>query len=202
VTRRLLRTVLPAIAFALTCAPAAAQVQVTPFVGYRFGGDLYEIVAQRPLDLDGARSFGAMVDLFATRDLAVALIYSHQEPEVDVRLPGGGGARVGIPVDHWHAGATQEVDFGRVRPFGSATLGLTRFGAGDDSEMRFSLGFGGGVKLLPARHVGVRFDARAYAVFTDGSLEAGLCTPGLCVLALDVAVTWQADFTAGLVIAF
>jgi hypothetical protein len=91
---------------------------------------------------------------------------------------------------------------GRVRPFLTGVLGLTRFGAADDYEVRFSVAAGGGVKLMPSRHVGLRLDGRVYAVFVDGNASAGICAPAGCVIGLDLSVLWQAEFTAGLVLAF
>ncbi len=69
--------------------------------------------------------------------------------------------------------------------FGS--LGLTRFGGADDSEVRSSLGAGGGVKLMASRHIGARLDGRVYAVFVDGEATSGFCTPGACFFGLDVS---------------
>ena len=131
--------------------PAGAQtVSVSPFVGYRFGGDLYEELTATQLDLDGAPSVGVVLDVFTGRDVAVTFLYSHQEAVVDVPRATGPPARTVIAVDHWHGGSTQDFDFGRVRPFVDGSLGLTRFYGGGDSETRFSLGGGGGVKLLAA----------------------------------------------------
>ena len=79
-----------------------------------------------------------------------------------------------LSVDHWHAGGTQEFGAGAVRPFLIGTSGLTRFGAPGDSELRFSMAAGGGVKLMPTRHLGLRLDGRVYAVFVDGWTSAGV----------------------------
>jgi hypothetical protein len=177
-------------------------VQVAPFGGYRFGGDLYEVITATPLDIDGAPSVGATVDVFVDRGVSVMFLYSHQEARVDVPTPSTEPVRIRLAVDHWQVGGAQEVDLGRIRPFYNASLGLTRFGGSGDSEARFSLGGGGGVKLMPSRHVGARFDARVYAVFVDGQATTGICTPGVCFIGLDVSVAWQLDFTAGVVVSF
>ena len=89
-----------------------------------------------------------------------------------------------------------------MRPFLTGHLGLTRFGSSDDYEVRFTLAAGGGVKLMPSRHVGLRLDGRVYAVFVDGDADGGICAPRGCVIGLDVSTLWQAEFTAGLLIAF
>jgi hypothetical protein len=95
------------------------------------------------------------------------------------------------------------VGLGRVRPFYTGTLGLTRFwGGGDDTEVRFSLAGGGGVKLMPWRHIGARLDGRVFVVFVDGETTAGICGPAACAVGLHVATVWQVQFTAGLVLSF
>ena len=190
----------------LTGRAEAQTVQVSPgpFGGYRFGGGLYEVATGTPLDIDGAFSFGAEIgDVFFDVGRSVTFIYSHQEAPVDVVLPGGGRTRVRLSVDHWHAGATDELGgTPRVRPFLTGSLGLTRYGGSRDSEMRFSMAAAGGVKLLASPRYGARFDARVYATFVDANATAGICGAGGCIVGLNVAVVWQAEFTAGFVISF
>ena len=187
---------------ALPAATGAQTVQVAPFGGYRFGGDLYEDITGTALDIDGAPSLGAIVDVFVDRGLSFTFLYSHQEADIDLPALGDDPQRVSLAVDHWHGGGTQEFGGGAVRPFYGGTLGLTRFGGSGDSEIRFSLAGGGGVKLMPARHLGLRLDGRVYAVFVDGDATTGICTPGVCFIGLDVSVVWQAEFTAGVVMSF
>jgi opacity protein-like surface antigen len=56
----------------------------------------------------------------------------------------------------------------KVRPYGTVGLGLIHTstsgnGVGDIGT-KFALNYGGGVKILPAGPVGIRFDLRGYAV--------------------------------------
>ena len=44
--------------------PDAQRVQVSPFYGYRFGGDMFESAAGTPIDIDGAPSFGMSADFW------------------------------------------------------------------------------------------------------------------------------------------
>jgi hypothetical protein len=180
----------------------AQSVQVAPFLGYRFGGDLFEEITATPLDIDGALSYGVVVDAFIDRDTSVTILYSHEEALIDVPQLDRPPHRTRLSIDQWHAGGTQELQGGPVRPFLLGTLGLTRYYGGGDSEIRFSLGAGGGVKLMPSEHLGARFDGRVYATFVDGGATTGICTPGACVIGLDVSVVWQAEFTAGLIVSF
>lgn len=200
------RVWLTALALLAAVWPADAQtVQMMPFGGYRFGGDLYEAITGTELDLDGAPSVGLAVDVPIGDGLSVTGLFSHQSVRVDVPRPGAPSERVRLSIDHWQAGGTQEFGAGRVRPFLQGLLGLSRYGGSGDSEIRFSVAVGGGVIMRANRHVGLRLDGRTYAVFVDGDGDdgsSGICTPGICIIGLDVSVAWQAEFTAGLVIAF
>jgi hypothetical protein len=200
--RTRLATVAGLLLVALGGAAEAQTVQVSPFGGYRFGGDLFESITATALDIDGAPSVGATVDVLMDYGLAVTFIYSHQQAQVRVPSFGLEPVRVRLSIDHWHAGGTQEVRHGPVRPFYVGSLGLTRYGGADDSEVRFSLAGGGGVKLMPSRHIGARLDGRVYAVFVDGEATTGFCTPGACFFGLNVSVAWQVAFTAGLIVSF
>ncbi len=194
------------LALLLAPVPEAARAQtceISPFGGYRFGGDLYEVFVGRPLDIDGAPSVGMSVDLFVDRGTSVSFLYSRQQADVATwPAPAEMAAGTGLFVEHWHVGGTHELDRGRVRPFLTGTAGLTRFGSAHDSAVRFSAAGGGGVKLMASKHVGARLDARAYAVFVDGHVHGGVCGGGACFIDVDVFVLWQVEFTAGLVVSF
>ena len=106
---------------------------------------------------------------------------------------------VQFPV-HWQVGGLQEFGPWRARPFLTGTLGLTRYGTSADSEIRFSVGAGGGVKLFPWSRLGVRLDGRVFATILDADGTALACGGGACFVALHVNAAWQAEFTAGLLV--
>lgn len=184
-------------------AAGAQTVEVSPFVGYRLGGDFFERVTNQPVNLDGARAIGGVLNVAMHDGLWFEGLYTHQEARVDV--PSGLMApptRWRITVDHWLAGGLQEFGQGRARPFLTGLLGLTRYGAEGDNEIRFVLGAGGGAKLRPTRHIAGRVDGRVFATFADIDGRTIVCSPGLCLVALSTDVVWQAEFSAALVIAF
>ena len=185
-------------------APLSAQgIEIAPFGGYRFGGDLFEIAAGRPLDEDGASALGVVFDFPLWNGLQIEGLASRQEVQVLVpALPSGAPVRTQISVDQWLGGALQEFTDGPIRPFLTSTFGLTRYAADADSEIRFAMSAGGGVKLFPSSHVGVRLDGRVIATFVDASGNAFACTPGACLVALHVNIAWQAEFSAGVVFKF
>jgi len=184
-------------------AAAAQTVEVSPFVGYRLGGDFFERVTNQPVDLDGASAIGGVLNVAMHDGLWFEGLYTHQEARVDVPgSPLGAPKRWRITVDHWLAGGLQEFGQGRARPFLTGLLGLTRYGAEGDNEIRFVIGAGGGAKLRPTRHIAGRVDGRVFATFADIDGRAIVCSPGFCLVALSTDVVWQAEFSAALVIAF
>ena len=191
----------------LVCHPAVAlaqKVEVSPFGGYRFGGGFFERVTNQPVDLDGAPAVGGALNVAMHDGLWFEGLFTRQEARVDVR----GGllapeTRLHITVDHWFAGGLQEFDYKpAVRPFLTGLLGLTRYAAEGDNEIRFSISAGGGVKLRPTRHLGARLDGRVFTTFADVEGRTIFCSPGLCLVAFEGDVVWQAEFSAGLIIAF
>jgi hypothetical protein len=185
--------------------PAEAQigrVDVSPFIGYRVGGPFFVYATDTTTDVYGALSYGIALDLRFNRDQAVEVLFSRQEADVGVSDPFGFPVTVRLTVDYWHAGATQQYGTGRIRPFLAGTLGVTRYGQGGASEYRFSVGGGGGVKLMANPHIGARLDGRLYATFVNGGSAIGICGPGFCLGYIRVGVSWQTDFTAGLLVAF
>jgi len=179
----------------------AQGVEITPFGGYRFGGDFFEIVAGRPVDADGAPAVGAFVDVPLGNGLQVEGLFTHQDAHLTLATgPAGSPARWTISVDHFQAGALQEYADGHVRPFATGTLGLTRYAGGGDSEMRFTAAGGGGVKLFASDNVGVRLNGQVSATFVYFDARVLGCSPGVCLAGLNADIVWQIEFTAGLIL--
>jgi hypothetical protein len=194
-------TIVLTVLFAGASPLRAQVVEVAPFGGYRFGGDLFEVVAGRALDIDIAPAVGVVFDVPLSNGAQFEALVSHQE--AGVWLPTiGPPVRLRITVDHWQAGGLQEFGTERVRPFMTGTLGLTRYAAEADSETRLSFGAGGGMKLFPTSHVGVRLDGRVFATLLDADGTSLACVRGACLVALRVNLAWQAEFSAGLFVRF
>ena len=182
---------------------AAQTVEVAPLGGYRFGGDLFERVTGQPVDLDGAAVVGGVLNVALHDGLWFEGLYTHQAARVTVDETAGIPAkRWRIVVDHWLAGGLQEFGEGRARPFLTGMLGLTRYAAEDDNEIRFVVSAGGGVKLQAAPRLGLRLDGRVFTTFADVDGRAIACSPGACFFAFHADVVWQAEFSAGLVVTF
>lgn len=186
-----------------SASPLLAQsIEVMPFGGYRFGGDFFELAIGKPLDEDGAPAAGLVVNVPLHDGIQFEALATHQSAQV--RVPVGAFApptRMRTTVDTVQVGGLQEFSGGRIRPFVTGVAGLTRYAADDDSEIRLSVGVGGGVKLFPLSRLGLRLDGRVYTTFVDANGTVLACSGG-CAAALRVSMVWQAEFTAGLVVRF
>jgi hypothetical protein len=180
---------------------AAQGVEVTPFGGYRFGGDFFELLAAAPVDRDGALTLGLAVDVPVSEDSQVEAMFTRER--ATLLSPGAPSVSITSTIDHWLVGGLQELGGGRARPFLTGLAGLTRYATEADSEIRFAVSVGGGVKLFPQSHVGIRLDGRAFTTIVDASGRAYACAPGHpCFVAIHADIVWQAEFTTGLVIQF
>lgn len=186
-------------------AASAQRVEVAPLFGLRVGGDFFELVTNQPVDLDASHAFGIVVDVPLRDGLQVEAFATHQEARVDV--PATAFARASrwrVTVDHWLVGGLQEfgTDRDRARPFLTGLLGLTRYAAEGDNEIRFTVSAGGGVKLFPLRRLGVRLDGRVLTTFVDADGRAVACSPGFCLVAFEADLAWQGELSAAVVIVF
>jgi hypothetical protein len=182
---------------------SAQGIEVAPFGGYRFGGDFFELITGQPVDLDGTVALGVLFDVPLSKGLQFEGLFTHQHAHVTVPAQLFRPATLWrMSVDHWLAGGLQEFRRGRMRPFLTGTLGLTRYSAEADSEVRFAVAAGGGMKLFPSRHVGLRLDGRVFTTFVDAGATLIACSPGACFLAIHASVVWQAEFTTGIVVRF
>ncbi len=163
----------------------AAEVEVTPFAGYRFGG-LGEfstgIVCIRPPCPSFARSrdgvlFGVFVDVPVSERLQVEVMINHQPTELSFStFPGGPpNDEQDLAFSHLHLGLLRQWGGRSLAPFGVFSIGLSRLDlrsglleATDDTGL--SVSFGGGVKIYSTGLLGFRFDARGYWVDVPAEL--------------------------------
>ena len=162
--------------------PANYSWEVTPFIGYRGGGDfdLEGSPTAKKVDLDDHGSFGLAVNLFTSGDKmeSYELFYSRQEASVAKSSP---LAPFDLNVEYLHLGGTLNLnDELPVRPYIVGGLGLTRFSpqtgnGGDDS--RFSVSLGAGLKLPVTKQFNVRLEARGFLTLVNSD-SAFFCFSG------------------------
>lgn len=183
----------------MAATPALAQrIEITPFVGYQFGGELAEIGDETAaLDLDQSTTWGLVFDFAITDKDMVELYYSSQSTNLD----GGTGGSPSAGVDYFHIGAIHEYAPSRpLNPYVGFTLGATRFDVPGGNDTQFSGGLSIGAKMTVSDHLGFRFDGRVFGTST-GSNPIG-CVGEVCFGYPDSSIFWQYTVNAGVIIRF
>jgi hypothetical protein len=190
-----------AILAALLPAPcAAAGVELAPFAGFQFGGSVNSTAGGIRFELDEGLDLGATLDLEVAEGWRVELLFSHQEGALESRFDVD---RVSLDVQRYLAGIQEEHDYGRTKFFGVALVGATRFAPGldgYDSDVRFTLGLGLGVKHWLTPRFGLRAETRGF--FVDVDSGAGVVCRGGCLFVFNGSGLWQGDVTAGVSLSF
>ena len=199
---------LTVIAIALASGGASAQVNgvmVTPFYGYQWGGTLKGWDAEARLN--SAANFGIAIDIpVHQRDTYVELIYSRQVTDLVYREYGTGEPATeifDIAVEYYQVGGLYTVPKDGPKPFGTMSLGATRFapqGTIYGSEWLFSGALGIGVIVPVTERIGLRTHARLLLPFmyTGGGFWCG--TGGCSIGVSGGSAIAQGDVVIGLVI--
>jgi len=190
-----------ALALLLGATPARAQsVQITPFVGYAFGGSVRDTALDESRSFDAALDYGGSLSFPISQSWRFELLYSRQA----TKLANGLGPSLDVTIERYLGGFQEEKGEGNVRWFGTVWLGATRFVpglGGYDSPTKFGAGVGLGVKTFPVKNVGLRFEARGFYTLVKGEGGA-FCANGTCLFAFSGTGLWQGDVSAGLILAF
>ncbi len=211
---------------AVTAAGQDHRFELTPTVGYRWGGNI--VIDEDALrhgsfdvDLTGEAALGLRFGVFVSRSLELELMTSHVQSELkdDQGLfgedpgwvyPPGATGQLDVNLFTWQVGLLWHLGSGTTRPYLLVAAGQTKVSPKtplpDDTVL--SLGLGGGVKTRLNDSLGLQFELRymrndtSPSVLTVEQLEHRDCT-GTCTY------TWRYDDTLsqmelsiGLVIAF
>jgi hypothetical protein len=179
-------------------------IEVTGFYGWQYGGDF--TVYQGEIDIDDAENFGGMIDIAipSRPGMKAEIYYSRQNTKVALKtFPSGVTEELfDMAIEYIQAGAVYEKPRGKTVPFGSFTLGATRFAPKSDSyqgvsledEWLFSITLGAGFKTYFNERWGLRAQARLLMPisfagtsfwFGTGGVSAGV-TGGSAILQGDV----------------
>jgi hypothetical protein len=183
---------------AILVAPVtlAGDVELTPFVGMRFGGDFRSYATGTTYDLSGDADYGVVLDFGIGETSQIEALWSRQETKL-------GAEDLDVAIDYVQVGATYRSDNEKITPFVAVTLGATRFDpkrSGLSSATGFSFAIGGGGKFFLGRHVGIRLDGRLYGTLVGGG--GGVFCGGGCTIAFTGNAFWQLELNAGLVFRF
>ena len=193
-------------------AHAGGTWELTPIVGYRYGGSARETDSGTEANIQGSLVYGLILDIKAREDGQYEFIYTHQSTDLDlvdgyvpfyeepVKID------TGLTIDTFQAGGLLFLSPNpRARPYIVLTLGASLISPQDpdlSGGTYFSGSFGGGYKLYPSKSVGVRLELRGYGTFASDSSEIACSSGGVCFVGASGTALWQIEATAGLILRF
>lgn len=180
----------------------AWAVDVMPFVGFRFGGDVgtQQIGTTAPTSttLDASASYGAVIDIPLSAPRAAELYYSRQQTKLS-----GGSTSGDVTMSVFHVGLVDTVPSAdqQLSWLLAGTLGATQLSARDGDATRPSIGLGGGFIWMASDHIGLRGDLRALITFSGSGGGSAACGGG-CSVSFHGSVVAQGELSIGLVARF
>jgi hypothetical protein len=184
--------------------------EITPFVGYRMGGD-FDLedpagTAAGDADLKNHGSFAIAASLRIDETSAYELFYSRQETSIKETSP---LAPLDLDVEYLHLGGTLTLNEELpVIPYMGGGLGITRLSpqSGPGSEdTRFSVSLSGGLQLPVSERFAVRLEARGYLTFINSDSEffcASGSFGGVCSIRASGTTLVQFELLAGAAFTF
>jgi hypothetical protein len=175
---------------------------ITPFYGYRFGGEVQDPTTDTKYSFKDAPAYGLYLD-YAPLDYygRFELLWSRQDSSVDFQGNNGLG-NVDLTIDVIQVGGVAEYGSDRLRGFVSAHVGATHFstyGYGDDTKFSFSIGTG--AKVFLTKNIFLRADLIGFGTVTEAQ-GTFIYVNGVTVAAFSGTALWQGQVSAGIGITF
>jgi len=204
------KTALALVVMGVLAVPEAwaQKFEIAPFAGYRTGGSFNAEAEERTkITVDGGAAYGFSAGVGLDESWQIEFIWSRSETEMAERPPDFASPAIKLydaNVDMYHVNLLWQYGLAqdRFRPFAFGGLGATHFKPeeGFSSETRFSLGFGGGIKLFISDNLGVRVQGRLIPTLMQADSEI-YCRPHRpCYRIYDDEFLFQGEFTFALVL--
>ncbi len=183
--------------------------EITPLVGYRFGGDF-------ETSQDGA-SINPPINIKLSEDVSYGLLLawdvdskrqgeflinhnkSQFSQEVDSLFNNNN-----LSVTYVHIGGNVPISDGYVPFYVTGGLGLTHLAPEDsmlDDETRFSMSVGLTAKVAVSENLSFRFGGRAYATFFNSDSTI-FCNSDVCAISITSDLWIQSEVNAGITFTF
>ena len=199
---------LPASANFTTQAEKAKPLEITPFIGYRFGGDFETIptlnVPTKKVSLTDNASYGVLIAWPYDGGLQGEFLISHYDSDFSVRssdINDNDINRTDVGITYAHIGGNVPVS---EAIWISGGLGLTHLSPDAialNSETRFSMNLGVNTKIEISKKLSFRIGGRVYGTFFNAN-SAAFCGPSSCKLYISSKAWVQTELDAGLTFKF
>src|SRR4051812_6066306 len=207
------------LALLAIATPARAQyvqidsIDVTPFVGVRFGGTFdvqTEQRSQTQITWNDASSYGLSAGVRFDDFSLIEFRWTRSDSTLRFAAPLQllGPSLEDITLNQFHADFTREFVIHEVkglRSFLTGSLGVTHLSAAHDGFTRFSFGFGAGLKQFVGSRFAIRAEAKWLPILIDPEVGAWACGTAAvsgCLVVLTGSLTQQFELSVGPVVRF
>jgi opacity protein-like surface antigen len=182
-------------------AAAEPRFDITPFAAYRISGE-FRAGSEQVTDPDDGNGWGLSAGLYRDPVSYYELLYSRRSADIGGDDPALRGADVRIEYLHFGGTLLFPQPRGEIG-FVSGTLGLTRLEAsepGYDTENKFSVSFGGGVRFPLTSQLHATLGVRGYLTFADSDTGLVCVSDGgqaSCLIRSSGSTFWEIEGLAG-----
>jgi hypothetical protein len=199
------------LALPLQCARAQADYTgksengVTVYGGYRFGGGVTDSTTNSTIDLADGSSVAMSVDFGLDANRQIEIFFSRQHTAITSGAFSPQANNIGLTLYNYQIGGTNYIDeLGRgvyvMGGIGGTTVKPDQSGLNSQSFFSGNLGIGW---MLPlARNLGLRFEARGYAILLNNN-GAIFCGGNRgCTVAINGSALFEGELLAGIAFRF
>ncbi len=185
-------------------ALARGGIEITPYAGYRFGGEFEDGDSGEKLKLEDAPAWGLAVDFDYGKNGQIGFLYSHQSTKFRDENILPDNTQLDIDFDYLQFNSTYLFDGTHTRPYIAGGLGMAYLKPdypGFNSTTRFSFSLGGGLKWYANKNLGIRFDVRGFGTILESG-TAVFCANGACNIHVTGGGVFQLETSLGVIFRF
>lgn len=188
-----------------TVAKETNNFEITPMVGYRFGGDFNtsQDKVHNKIELQEEASYSLLTAWTYDRNRQAEFLISHYSTDfsesADFPI-----SNTALSITYAHLGGNVPISDGPVPFYVSGGLGLAHFSPSDDqlgTETKFSMNVGLASKIDITEHIGFRVEGRIYGTFFNSD-SAVFCDANNCSVYVSSEMWFQSEVNAGITFSF
>ena len=187
-----------------TVAKQALELEVTPLIGYRFGGDFdtSQNEIQSRVELKDETSYGLLTAWSFDRKRQGEFLISHYNTNFS-ESDDFSASNTGLGITYVHLGGNVPISEGPVPFYLTGGLGLTHLSPSDkqlSDETRFSLNVGLASKVDLSERLKLRLDSRIYGTFFNS--DSAIFCDEVCAIYISSNIWVQSEVSVGLTYRF
>jgi len=185
----------------------APTIEITPLIGYRFGGNFGNITTATRVKLAEDVSYGLQIAWPVGTNQQGEVLISHYDTSfirADDDLPSELMSNNNIGVTYLHLGGNVPLNDGALPLWLSGGFGASFLAPKDENladEIRFSMNIGLNTRYNFTENLSFTFGGRVYATFFNSD-SALFCDADICNIHISSDLWFQSELNAGLSFAF